>query len=101
MNICQCGAQAGYKHADNCPFPCYTNELKRMNEWERARTLIDQALNLCDRLSTMFWCEDNHRDMFGRPTADSARLDKLDHLWKRAADRWRRRIGAKPIYRTA
>lgn len=32
-----CGAQAGYMHASDCPFPLFVTDAQRVEEWLRAR----------------------------------------------------------------
>jgi len=39
MNICQCGAQAGYPHAEDCPWPFYGRSTEQVNQWLKARDL--------------------------------------------------------------
>jgi len=36
MNICLCGAQAGYPHDALCPFPYYGIDEKKQAEWMEA-----------------------------------------------------------------
>lgn len=36
-NICHCGAQAGYGHAVDCPFPLYDDDPGRVQEWTEAK----------------------------------------------------------------
>ncbi len=36
-NICMCGAQAGYMHASDCPFPLFVNDPERAAAWLEAR----------------------------------------------------------------
>lgn len=33
LNICMCGAQSGYLHADSCPFPYYGGDGQTMEKW--------------------------------------------------------------------
>jgi hypothetical protein len=58
-----------------------------------------QAMTLHNALSDAYFKEDISRDSMGRKNADPARLARLESLMKRAADRWRRRMGYKQIYR--
>lgn len=37
MNICLCGAQAGYFHKLDCPWPCYRGTDAVMGAWLVAR----------------------------------------------------------------
>jgi hypothetical protein len=41
MNFCLCGAQAGYPHAHDCPFPYFANDPKQVHKWMTWRTLPD------------------------------------------------------------
>lgn len=34
---CMCGAQAGYMHASDCPFPLFVTDAKRVEAWLKAR----------------------------------------------------------------
>jgi len=36
-NICMCGAQAGYMHAADCPFPLFVADPVRAETWLMAR----------------------------------------------------------------
>ena len=35
INICMCGAQAGYLHHEACPYPLYRGTDRQMGEWEK------------------------------------------------------------------
>jgi hypothetical protein len=37
MNICMCCSQAGYPHAADCPFPCFSGSRAMEDAWELAR----------------------------------------------------------------
>jgi hypothetical protein len=48
MNFCMCGAEAGYGHASDCPFPLFNcRDPKRQEQWERAR---EQLASIADEL---------------------------------------------------
>lgn len=34
MNICWCGAQAGYPHDEFCPYPLYRGSEKQEQDWQ-------------------------------------------------------------------
>jgi hypothetical protein len=36
MNVCGCGAQAGYPHAPACPYPLFRGSEQDWDKWERA-----------------------------------------------------------------
>lgn len=44
MNICLCGAQAGYFHKPDCPWPCYRGTDSVMGAWLVAREVRRQRL---------------------------------------------------------
>lgn len=44
MNICLCGAQDGYPHLPECPFPYYGNDVIIMQKWVTERLVRMQAL---------------------------------------------------------
>lgn len=37
MNICMCGAQDGYPHAEDCPYPMYKGGALKESQWLDAR----------------------------------------------------------------
>ena len=37
MNICVCGAQPGYWHTEDCPYPLYRGTQKQIDAWQAAR----------------------------------------------------------------
>lgn len=37
MNICQCGAQAGFLHERDCPWPLFTDDPERVARWMEGR----------------------------------------------------------------
>lgn len=41
--ICQCGAQAGYQHRADCPYPLYMDDPDEVAKWESARLIRLQA----------------------------------------------------------
>ncbi len=38
--ICHCGAQAGYLHARDCPYPLYTESALALESWQAGRDRI-------------------------------------------------------------
>ncbi len=43
-NICYCGAQAGYRHAADCPFTLYSDfPASRVDRWHAERDAIRAA----------------------------------------------------------
>jgi hypothetical protein len=36
MSICQCGAQSGYPHAEDCPYPYFFGDDAGVAKWEQA-----------------------------------------------------------------
>jgi len=61
-------------------------------------TLETEALDLCSRLHREYLREARAQGPWGRSVPDVNRLHRLERLWHRAADRWRRRHGIAPIY---
>lgn len=43
LNICYCGAQAGYAHDDDCPYPLFRAGDSEASRWERANGLLKAA----------------------------------------------------------
>ena len=33
MNVCYCGAMAGFPHADDCPYPLFRGTPAQENKW--------------------------------------------------------------------
>ena len=60
--------------------------------------LADEALALCRKLGRAYFAEEDRRDAQGRTIADPVRLERLAHARRRAADRWRRRMGYAALY---
>ena len=63
-----------------------------------SKQLKEEAMDLCSVLSREKWRADSMRDEYGRPAGDVERIARLDRLWRKASDRWRRRAGYDPIY---
>lgn len=40
MSICLCGAEAGYPHAPDCPYPLFRGSGQQENEWSAARQAL-------------------------------------------------------------
>ena len=55
--------------------------------------LLDEALVLCRRLYLAQLAEEGRRDFYGNPAGDLRRIERLEALRRKAADRWRRRAG--------
>ena len=53
--------------------------------------LKEEAILLCSVLSREKHREITKRDEYGHP--DGEHIARLDRLWRKAADRWRRRAG--------
>ena len=60
--------------------------------------LETEALNLCRQLHAEYQREARVQGPWGRSVPDKDRLRRLERLWHRAADRWRRRHGSAPVY---
>lgn len=45
-NICMCGAQAGYPHKWDCPYPYYGSSERCMADWQERRNKIRQATSI-------------------------------------------------------
>lgn len=43
MNVCHCGAQAGYPHPLGCPFPYYGDAPHLVRGWQLAAADLAQA----------------------------------------------------------
>ena len=52
MNICMCGAQAGYLHDITCPYPLYHNGHQQTKEWQIAH---DRKKYSLEKGETMEW----------------------------------------------
>lgn len=46
INICHCGAQSGYPHSPDCPYPLYRGSEAAVEAWQDARTAKREALGL-------------------------------------------------------
>ncbi len=55
--------------------------------------LIGEALLLCSVLCLKKRSEMNRRDGDGYLVGDEEHIARLDRLWRKASDRWRRRAG--------
>lgn len=44
MQICQCGVQAGYPHAEDCPYPYFPDDQAGVERWDHERGLKRQVL---------------------------------------------------------
>ena len=44
MNICYCGAQAGYQHKDDCPFPLFRASSEVEEKWYRDQARLREGL---------------------------------------------------------
>jgi len=40
MNVCMCGAQAGFSHAGDCPYPLFRGGAASEQKWLAARDAI-------------------------------------------------------------
>ena len=45
QQFCCCGAQPGYPHAPDCPFPYFGRDPKREDEWIVARERLQEVLS--------------------------------------------------------
>jgi hypothetical protein len=45
MNICLCGALAGYPHSESCPYPLYRGSEKQLAEWEKLQKEAENAVS--------------------------------------------------------
>lgn len=43
FNICMCGAQAGYQHAHDCPYPLFRGTAAQEEAWDKAREALADA----------------------------------------------------------
>jgi hypothetical protein len=59
-----------------------------------------EALDLCSVLYREILREKEARNEYGISLTDYDRLRRLERLWCRAADRWRRREGMPPRYKS-
>lgn len=72
MNICRCGAQAGYPHDVFCPFPLFRGSEKQQNEWKAQweanrkaaqqgvqRTGFTYDVDGCKKPGVIHLCEDH------------------------------------------
>ena len=44
VNICACGAEPGYIHAQDCPFPLYRGDKKIVDKWYDERKKLQDKL---------------------------------------------------------
>lgn len=60
--------------------------------------LLEEAMALHGKLSTAYHAEAAKRDRYFNKATDPVRVARLEYLTHKAADRWRRRQGIKPIW---
>ena len=44
VNICLCGAFAGYLHNEGCPYPCFRNDVKSGIKWQAKKIKLSNAV---------------------------------------------------------
>lgn len=47
MQVCQCGAMAGYPHDPRCPFPLFHDEASAVSKWHREARMYEQTCRDC------------------------------------------------------
>ena len=50
VNICYCGAQAGYPHRDECPYPLFRATPAEEDRWELKRQERLEAIAAANKL---------------------------------------------------
>jgi len=45
INICACGAEPGYLHEAECPFPLYRGNIEDQNRWYKLRNELRNRIN--------------------------------------------------------
>lgn len=47
INICACGAQAGYPHRKDCPYPYFGNDPDKLKKWiadQKSKKRMDKLI---------------------------------------------------------